>query len=108
MMVRTHIFRVSKAKEKETLRYMNGEVRRMILGKPGLPGCLAVFFARNQKRPREYVWVSIWKSKAAWNRTERRKEWKEVGRREEELFSGAHPMIHYDVLWHKWFKKVAA
>lgn len=105
-MIRTHIFRVSKAKERETLRYMNGEVRRMIAGKPGLPGCTSVFFARNRKRPREYVWVSVWKNEAAFNKNVAlREEWKRVGRREEELFAGAHPMIHYEVLWHKKFKK---
>lgn len=106
MMIRTHTFRVSKAKEKETLRYMNGEVRRMMLGKPGLPGCLAVFFIRSKKRKREYVWVSVWKNEATFRKgVLRRKEWQEVGRREEELFSGRHPMIHYDVLWAKWYKK---
>lgn len=78
----------------------------MIVGKPGLPGCLAVYFVRNRKRKREYAWISVWKNEAVFKRNvERRKEWQQVGRREEELFSGKHPMIHYDVLWQKTFKR---
>lgn len=97
MLVRTFTFRVPRKRERRMLSFMRQEARRLL---QRIPACQAAYFLRDQKRKREYMWVTVWSSAAACERARQRADWKEVARREEDagFFGGAPRAAHYAVV----------
>lgn len=98
MMLRTHVLRVRKGKEKALLQFMKLDVPRMLRK---VPGCRVAYFARSQKNKREFIWVSLWTSKAAWkNAPKSTPDWKKLGVKEKAIKFQARPPrnTHYDLI----------
>lgn len=99
MIARMFTFRVAQKNHSKLLKFMKQGGGWSMLGR--IPHLRRAYLLHNQDRKNEYVWVTMWDSKAGLKRALKSNEWNQLHVHEVNsgvIFGGGYRRAHFDAL----------